>query len=39
VDSATGKELPTAVTGTFTMPAGQAKQIDWSSGDDLSNID
>lgn len=39
VDSATGKELPYANTGIFTMPAGQAKQIDWSAEDALSNID
>jgi hypothetical protein len=39
VNKATGKELPHAQTGTFSIDPGQAKQIDWSNSDDLSNID
>jgi hypothetical protein len=39
VDSATGKDLPHADTGSFTMPAGQAREIDWSDDDVLLNID
>jgi hypothetical protein len=39
VNSSTGKELPDANTGIFTMPAAQAKQIDWSDDDALLNID
>jgi hypothetical protein len=39
VDRATGKELPNANTGIYTMPAGQARQIDWSDEDALMNID
>ena len=39
VESSTGKELPKAKTGIFTMPAGQANQIDWSNETALSNID
>ena len=38
VDSATGKDLPDANTGIFTMPPGPAKQIDWSNDDALANI-
>lgn len=39
VDTATGKELPDANAGIFTMHAGQAKKIDWSDEDALANID
>jgi hypothetical protein len=39
VSKATGKEVPNVSTGIFTMPAGQAKQIDWSDDAALSNID
>jgi hypothetical protein len=39
VSKATGKALPNVNTGIFTMPAGQAKQINWSDDDALSNID
>ena len=39
VDSSTGKELPDVNTGIFTMPDGQAKQIDWSDEEALLNID
>jgi hypothetical protein len=39
VDSSTGEELPGANTGIFTMPAGQARRIDWSDEDALLNID
>jgi hypothetical protein len=39
VNEATGKELPGANTGLFRMTAEQAKQIDWSDEDALSNID
>lgn len=39
VDRSTGKELPEANTGMYTMPAGQAEQIDWTDEDALSNID
>jgi hypothetical protein len=39
VNSATGAALPTATTGIYTMPAGQARQIDWSNSDALLNID
>jgi hypothetical protein len=38
VDSATGNELPDANTGIYTMPAVQAKQINWSDEDALLNI-
>ena len=39
VDSSTGKDMPHADTGSFTMPAAQVKEIDWSNDDALSNID
>ena len=39
VDTATGAELPDVNTGIFTMPAGQAQQINWSDEDALLNID
>jgi hypothetical protein len=39
VDSSTGKELPDANTGIYTMPAGKARQIDWSDDDALLIID
>jgi hypothetical protein len=39
VDSSTGKDLPNANTGIFTMLTGQARQIDWSDDDALANID
>jgi hypothetical protein len=39
VDRSTGKALPDANTGIFTMPAGPTKQIDWSDEDALTNID
>jgi hypothetical protein len=39
VSKATGKALPNVNTGIFTMPAGQANQINWSDDDALSNID
>ena len=39
VNSATGKELPNEMTGNFSMDPGQAKQINWSNSDELSNID
>jgi hypothetical protein len=39
VSKSTGKELPDVNTGIFTMPTGQAKQIDWSDDDALDNID
>jgi hypothetical protein len=39
VDTSTGEELPTVNTGIYTMPAGQASQIDWSNEDALLNID
>jgi len=39
VDKTTGKELPDVNTGIFTMPATQARQIDWSDDDALSNLD
>lgn len=39
VNEATGKELPGARTGLFTITAEQAEQIDWSDEDALSDID
>jgi hypothetical protein len=39
VNEATGKELPGARTGLFTITAEQAGQIDWSDEDALSDID
>ena len=39
VSKATGKEVPDVNTGIFTMPRGQAKQIDWTDDDALDNID
>jgi hypothetical protein len=39
VNSSTGKELPDANTGIYTMPAAQARQIAWSDDDALLNID
>jgi hypothetical protein len=39
VDRSTGKELPEANTGIFTIHAGQARQIDWSDETALTNID
>ena len=39
VNEATGKELPGANTGLFKMTAEEAKQIDWSDEDALSDID
>ena len=39
VDSTTGEELPERITGTYTMPAGQARRIEWSDEDVLLNID
>lgn len=38
VNSATGQDLPDANTGIHTMPAVQARQIDWADDDVLSNI-
>jgi hypothetical protein len=39
VDKATGKDLPNEQTGGFSIDPGQAKKIDWSDDDALSNID
>lgn len=39
VDTLTGQELPDVNTGIYTMPAGKARQIDWSNEDVLLNID
>jgi major membrane immunogen (membrane-anchored lipoprotein) len=39
VNKATGKKLPHEQTGNFSIDPGQAKQIDWSNGDALANID
>lgn len=39
VDTSTGQELPDVNTGIHTMPAGKARQIDWSNEDALFNID
>ena len=39
VNEATGKELPGARTGLFTITADQAEQIDWADEDALSDID
>jgi hypothetical protein len=39
VNEATGKELPGANTGLFTITAEQAEQIDWSDEEALSDID
>jgi hypothetical protein len=39
VSTTTGEDLPDVNTGIFTMPAGQAQQINWSSDDTLLNID
>ena len=38
VDSSTGQELPDVNAGIYTMPAAQAKRIDWSNEDALLNI-
>ena len=38
-DSYTGQALPHAKTGSFTMPLGEAQQINWSDGDSLASID
>jgi hypothetical protein len=38
VDTSTGQELPDVNTGIYTMPAAQARQIDWSNEDALLNI-
>jgi hypothetical protein len=38
VSKATGKPV-NDITGSFAINPGQARRIDWSSGDQLSNID
>ncbi len=38
VDTSTGQALPDVNTGIYTMPAAQARQIDWSNEDTLLNI-
>lgn len=39
VSTTTGEELPDVNTGIFTMPAAQAKRINWANEDALFNID
>jgi hypothetical protein len=39
VDSSTGEDLPNVNTGIYTMPARQAKRIDWSDDDVILVID
>jgi hypothetical protein len=36
VDAATGKELPDANTGIYTIKRGEARQIDWSDDDTVN---
>jgi hypothetical protein len=39
VSKETGKDLPDAKTGIFTLRGGQARRIDWSDEEAISNID
>ena len=39
VSTTNGKALPNVMTGSFRITPGQAKQINWSSNDQLDNID
>ena len=36
VDTETGKDLPNANTGIYTMSRGEARRIDWSNDDAIN---